>query len=56
MIEKQLALEARRRWVHKKVDVDSEFIEAVRRCSKAEESFKEQLGLEKTHDNPPQKR
>ena len=35
--------------------MDSEFVEAVRRCIKAEESFKEQLGLEKTHDNPREK-
>ena len=48
MIEKRLPLEARRRWAHKKFDLDSKFIVAVRRCTKAEESFKEQLGLEKT--------
>ena len=52
MIEKRLPLEARRRWGHKKFDLDSEFVEAVRRSTNAEESFKEQLGLEKTHDNP----
>ena len=52
MIEKRLPLEARRRWAHKKFDLDSEFVEAVRRYTKAEESFKEQLGLEKPHDNP----
>ena len=51
MIEKQLPLEARRRWAQKKFDLDSEFVEAVRSCTKAEESSKEQLGLEKTHDN-----
>ena len=55
MIEKRLPLEARRRWAHKKFELDSEFIEVVRRCTKAEESFKEQLGLDKTHDNPRQK-
>ena len=55
MIEIRLPLEARRRWVHKKFSLDSEFVEAVRRCSKAEISFKEQLGLERTHDNPREK-
>ena len=55
MIEKRLPLEARRRWTHKKFDLDSEFVEAVQCCTKAEEQFKEQLGLEKTHDNPRQK-
>ena len=55
MIEKRLPLEARRRWAHKKHALDSEFVEAVRRCTKAEESFKEQLGLEKAHDNPREK-
>ena len=55
MIEKRLPLEARRRGAHKKFDLDSEFVEAVRRGTKAEESFKEQLGLEKTHDNPREK-
>ena len=48
-------MEARRRWAHKKFNLDSEFVEAVRRCTKAEESFKEQLGLEKPHDNPREK-
>ena len=52
MIEKRLPLEARRRWLHKEFDLDSEFVEAVQRSTKAEESFKEQLGLENTHDNP----
>ena len=46
MIEKRLPLEARRRWAHKKFDLDSVFVEVVRRCTKAEESFKEQLALE----------
>ena len=55
MIEKRLPIEARRRWAYKKFDLDSEFVEAVRRCTKAEESFKEQLGLENTHDNPQEK-
>ena len=55
MIEKRLPLEAWRRWAHKKFDLDSEFVEAVRRCTKAEESFKEQLGLEKTHENTREK-
>ena len=55
MIEKRLPLEARRRWAPKKFDLDSEFVEAVRRCTKAEELFKEQLGLEKTHNNPREK-
>ena len=41
MIETRLLLEARRRWAHKQFDLDSEFVEAVRRCTKAEESFKE---------------
>ena len=53
MIEKSLPWEARRRWAHKKFTLDAEFVEAVRRCTKAEESFKEQLGLEKpriTHE------
>ena len=40
MIEKRLPLEAGRRWAHKKFDLDLEFVEAVRRCTKAEESFK----------------
>ena len=52
MIEKLLPLEARSRWAHKKFDLDSEFVEAVLRCTKAEESCKEQLGLEKPRDNP----
>ena len=52
MIQKRLPLEARRWWAHKKFDLDSDFVEAVRRCTKAEESFEEQLGLEKTQDNP----
>ena len=43
---KRLPLEARRRWAHKKFDLDSEFVEEVRRCTKAEEPLKEQLGLE----------
>ena len=51
-IEKGLPLEARSRWAHNKFDWDSEFVEALWRCTKAEESFKEQLGLEKTHGNP----
>ena len=55
MIEKRLPLDAQRRWAHKKFCLDSEFAEAVRRSTKAEESFKEQLGLEKTHDNPREK-
>ena len=46
MIEKWLPLEARRRWAHKKFELDSEFVEAVRPCTKAEEWFKKQLGLE----------
>src|SRR6266404_8217191 len=45
LVERRLPIEARRRWSHKKFDLDSEFIEAVRNCTKAEESFKEQLGL-----------
>ena len=48
MIEKQLPIEARRRWANKKFDLDSEFIETVRNCATAEESFKEQLGIEKS--------
>ena len=48
MIERRLPLEARRRWALKKFDLYLVFVEAVRRCNKAEESFKEQLGLEKT--------
>ena len=55
MIEKRLPLEARRRWAQNKFDLDSEFVEPVRRCTKAEESFKEHLGLEKTRDNPREK-
>ena len=47
MIERRLPIEARRRWAHKKFDLDSQFIERVRNCTKAEESFKEQLSLEK---------
>ena len=43
MIEKRLPLEATRRWVHKKFYLDSEFVEAVWRCTKAEESLEEQL-------------
>ena len=50
MIKKRLPLQARRRWAHKKFYLDSEFVEAVRRCTKAEASFKEQLCLKKTHD------
>ena len=52
MIEKRLPIEARRRWAHKNFDLDSEFIETVRNCTKAEESFKEQLGLEKSREDP----
>ena len=52
MIEKRLPIEARRRWAHKKFDLDSQFIETVRNCTKAEESFKEQLGLEKSTEHP----
>ena len=52
MIEKRLPIEARRRWAHKKFDLDSQFIESVRNCTKAEESFKEQLGLEKSTEDP----
>ena len=55
MIEKELPLEARRRWAHKKFDLDTEFVEAVRRCTKVEASFKEQLDPENTHDNPREK-
>ena len=55
MIEKRLPLEARRRWAHKTSDLDSEFVEAVRRCTKAEELFKEQLGLEKPTTTPEKK-
>ena len=55
MIETRFPLEARRRWAHKKFDLDSELVEAVRHCTKAEESFKDQLGLEKTHHNPREK-
>ena len=55
MIEKRLPLEVRRRWGQKKFDLDSECVEAVRRCTMADKSFKEQLGLEKTHDNPREK-
>ena len=55
MIERKVPLEAPRRWAKKKLDLDSKFVEGVRRCTKAEESFKEQLGLEKTHDKPGQK-
>ena len=53
MIEKRFPLEAWRRCAHKKFDLDSEFVEAVWCSTKAEELFKEQLGLEKptiTHD------
>ena len=56
MIENRLPLEAPRRWAHKKFSLDSEFVEAVRRCTNAEESFKELLGLEKSHDNPRETR
>ena len=56
MIEKRLPLDARRRWTHKKFDLDSEFFEAVRHCTKAEELFKQQLGLEKPHNNAQEKR
>ena len=52
MIEKRLPIEARRRWAHRKFDLDSQFIESVRNCTKAEESFKEQLGLEKSTEHP----
>ena len=55
MIGERLPLEARRKWAHKKFDLDSEFLDAVRRCTKAEESFQERLGLAKTHDNPREK-
>ena len=51
MIEKRLPIEARKRWAHKKFDLDSQFIETVRKCTKAEESFKEQLGLEKSTEH-----
>ena len=56
MIEKRLPIEARRRWAHKKFDLDSQFIETVRNCTKAEESFKEQLGLEKSTEHPKQRK
>ena len=55
MIETRLPLEAQSRWAHKKFDLDSEFLEAVQRCTKAEESFKEQLALEGSHENPREK-
>ena len=55
MIKKRLPLEAWKRWAHKKFDLDSEFVEAVRRCTNAKKSFKEQLGLEKTDENPREK-
>ena len=37
MIEKRLPIEARLLWAYKKFDLDSEFIETVRNCTKAEE-------------------
>ena len=55
MIEKGLPWDARRGWAHKKFDLDSEFVEAVRRFTKGEELFKEQLDLDKTHNNPREK-
>ena len=55
MIKKRLPLEARRRWAHRKFDLYWEFVEAVWRCIKGEESLKEQLGLKNTHDNPRDK-
>ena len=51
MIEKRLPIAARRQWAHKKFDLDSQFIESDRNCTKAEESFKEQLGLEKSTEH-----
>ena len=36
MIEKGLHFEARRRWAHKNFALDSEFVEAIRRCTKPE--------------------
>ena len=51
-IEKRLPIEARRRRAHKKVDLDSQFIKTVRNCTKAEQLFKEQLGLEKSPEHP----
>ena len=56
MIEKLLPLEAPTGWAHRKFDLDSEFVEAVRRCTIAEESFKEQLGLEKPLENSRERR
>ena len=52
IIEKRLPIEVRRRWARKKFDLDSQCIETVRNCTKAEESFKEQLGLEKSKEHP----
>ena len=52
MIEKRLPIEARRRWANKKFNLDSQFIETVRNGTKAEESLKEQLGLEKLTEHP----
>ena len=56
MIEKRLPIEARRRWAHKKFDLYSEFIETVQNCPKAEESFKEQLRLEKLKEHPKERK
>ena len=56
MIEQRLWIEASWRWAHKKFDLDYQFIETVWKCTKAEELFKEQLGLEKWTKHPKEQK
>lgn len=56
LIEKGMPMEARRRWAYKEFNFDSEFIETVRNCNKAKESFKEQLGHEKSTEHQKERK